>query len=144
MIFAMDGNRRTQRPDRLCMVLMVATPLSPSIATAAESVLPAGSALDVGNFASVLVSLVGVLALILLVGWLMQRMQRVRRGGSAALEVVDVLPVGPKEKLVLVRAGEKQLLLGMAPGRITPLGELETAAAATTPKPEFRISEHAA
>ena len=141
MISATEGKRRTQRPDRLCKVLMVATLLSPSFATAAESVLPAGSSLDAGNFVSVLASLAGVLALILLVGWVMQRMQRVRRGGSATLEVVDVLPVGPKEKIVLIRAGRKQLLLGMAPGRISSLGELDTEADA---QPKFRVAEHAA
>ncbi|MBT8137863.1 MAG: flagellar biosynthetic protein FliO [Gammaproteobacteria bacterium] len=142
MITATDGKKRTQGPGRLCQVLMVATLLSPSIATAAESVLPAGSFESAGSFISVIVSLAGVLALILLVGWFMNRLQRVRRGGSATLEVVDVLPVGPKEKILLIRAGEKQVLLGMAPGRISALAEFEPEAA--KPKPKFSIAEHAA
>lgn len=144
MIPAMDGNKRTQGPDRLCQVLMVATLLSPSIAAAAESVLPAGSFENAGNFVSVIVSLVAVLALILLVGWVMNRLQRVRRGGTATLEVIDVLPVGPKEKILLLRAGEQQVLLGMAPGRISSLGEVTPQHKAADPEPKFRVAGHAA
>ena len=141
---AMDGKKRTQGPDRLCLVLMVATLLSPSIATAAESVLPAGSFESAGSFVSVVISLAAVLALILLVGWVMNRLQRVRRGGSATLEVIDVLPVGPKEKILLLRAGDKQVLLGMAPGSISPLAEIEPAGDLADAEPKFRIAEHAA
>ncbi len=143
MISAMDGKKRTQRPNRLCMVLMVAILLSPSLATAAEPVLPAGPSLDFSSLLSVVTSLALVLALILAAGWVMRRMNRVQRGGTTALEVVDVLPVGPKEKIILVRAGQSHLLVGLTAGRLSPLGEVN---AGDTPgdAPKFEIREQAA
>lgn len=126
------------------MVLMVAIQLSPSLATAAEPVLPAGPSLDLHSYLSVIVSLGVVLGLILLAGWLMRRVQRVRRGGSATLEIVDVLPVGPKEKILLVRAGDRRLLIGLTPGRMSALGAVDRAADANGDEPVFRIAGHAA
>ena len=145
MFFAKEGNL-SQRPNRLCMVLMVATLLSPlpSNATAAESVLPAGPSLGAGNYLSVFLSLAVVIGLIMLVGWVMKRLQRVQRGGSVAMEVIDVLPVGPKEKILMVRAGQSRLLVGMTPGRLSTLGILDDEAASTEDRPEFRISDFAA
>ncbi|MDH3645511.1 MAG: flagellar biosynthetic protein FliO [Gammaproteobacteria bacterium] len=144
----------TQRQDRLRMVLMVATLLSTPSATAAESVLPEGSTLGTGSLISVFFSLAVVLGLIVLVGWVMKRMQRVQRGGSAMLEVVDVLPVGPKEKILLVRAGDQRLLIGITPGQLSNLGTLgpgadlglELADPAASPGTElkFELAEHAA
>jgi flagellar protein FliO/FliZ len=48
----------------------------------------------------------------------------VRGFGSAArgaLDVIADLPLGPKERAVLVRVGKTQLLIGVAPGRVTTL-----------------------
>ena len=145
MFFTTEG-KLSQRPNRLCMVLMVATLLSPlpSNATAAESVLPAGPSLDAGNYLSVFFSLAVVVGLIMLVGWVMKRVQRVQRGGSATMEVLDVLPVGPKEKILMVRAGDSRLLIGMTPGRLSTLGILDTEIAASEEQPRFRISDYAA
>lgn len=145
MFFATDG-KLPQWPDRLCKVLMVATLLSPSPsnATAAESVLPAGSALDPGNYLSVFLSLAVVLGLILAVGWIMKRLQRIQRGGSKSMEVIDVLPVGAKEKILLVRAGDARLLVAMTPGRLTTLALLDDHLAAAIESPKFRIADHAA
>ena len=127
------------------MVLMVATLLSPSpsLATATESVLPAGTSLDAGNYLSVFFSLGIVLGLILIVGWAMKRMQRVQRGGSATMEVIDVLPVGPKEKILLVRVEGSRLVIAMTPGRLNTLATLDKPQVADD-KAQFTIADHAA
>ena len=124
MIFAMDG-ANTQGPNRFPLVLMVASLLSPFIAAAAEPVLPAGPSIEAGGFAMMMLKLGVVLTLIVGGGWLVKRLQRGKRPGNNTLEIVDVLPVGPKERILLVRAGEVQLLIGSAPGCISTLHCLE-------------------
>ena len=120
MIFAMDGVG-TQRPNRLPLVLMVASLLSPFIAAAAEPVLPAGPSMEATGFSMMMLKLGVVLALIVGGGWLVRRVRRGKRLGNETLEVLDVLPVGPKERILLVRAGDIQLLIGSAPGCISTL-----------------------
>ncbi len=124
MTLAMDGVR-TQRPNRLPLVLMVASPLSPVIAAAAEPVLPTGPSMEASGFAMMMLKLAIVLALIVGGGWLVKRLRRGQRPGNSTLEVLDVLPVGPKERILLVRAGDIQLLVGSAPGCISTLHCLE-------------------
>ena len=124
MILAMDGVR-TQRPNRLPLVLMVASLLSPVIAAAAEPVLPAGPSMEATGFAMMMLKLGVVLTLIVGGGWLVKRFQRGKRLGNKTLEVLDVLPVGPKERILLVRAGDIQLLVGSAPGCLNTLHCLE-------------------
>lgn len=145
MFLTTEGNK-TQRPNRLSMVLMVATLLSPlpSVATTTESVLPAGPSLSSGSYLSVFFSLAVVVGLIVLVGWVTKRLQRVQRGGSATMEVIDVLPVGTKEKILIIRAGESRLLIGMTPGRLCTLGILDTATQNSEELPRFTIPDHAA
>ncbi|NND60057.1 MAG: flagellar biosynthetic protein FliO [Gammaproteobacteria bacterium] len=120
----MEG-KNTQRWNRFEMVLMVAGLLSPAIATATEPVLPAGSSSQVVSLVEVMLKLGLVLALILAAGWLVRRLQNGKRGTSKTLEILDVLPVGPKDRILLVRAGNTQLLVGSTPGRLTALHEMQ-------------------
>ena len=76
--------------------------------------------LDVGGMLRVCVSLGVVIALILGAGWVLRRLQGgVVRGGH--LRALESVAVGMKERVVLVQAGEKQLLLGVAPGNVRTL-----------------------
>ncbi len=77
------------------------------------------------GFGMMMLKLAVVLTLIVAGGWLVRRLQRGRRPGARTLEVLDVLSVGPKERILLVRAGNVQLLVGSAPGRISTLHCLE-------------------
>ena len=61
-----------------------------------------------------------MVGLILLLGWLVRRYSGLP-GQNKALRVIASLPLSPREKLVLVQAGEQQLLLGVAPGRVNLL-----------------------
>ena len=64
--------------------------------------------------------LVVVVALILVCSWLLRRFS-----GMAPIaknmRVVSVLPLSAREKVVLVNVGDKQILLGVAPGRVSHL-----------------------
>ena len=67
-------------------------------------------------------SLLAVLVMIVGVAWLLRRspLGALSRG-HGPLRVVATLPLGPKERLVLVEAGESRILLGVAPAGIVAL-----------------------
>ena len=82
---------------------------------------------------SVVLSLVGGLFLFVLVlalAWVCSRWLGGRFGFSAAggtVRVLERVMVGPDRSLLVVRAGEEVLLLGVTPQRIERLGELDPA-----------------
>jgi flagellar protein FliO/FliZ len=71
-----------------------------------------------------LLMLVVVLALIPASLWVMKRLQTLRPGGAARqLEIMDQLPLGPRERVLLVRVQGRVLVLGATAQQITLLGE---------------------
>ncbi|MBK5942808.1 flagellar biosynthetic protein FliO [Halorhodospira halophila] len=74
----------------------------------------------------VIVALLVVLAVIVGLSWLLRRFGGGAVGGTGAMRVLGSLPVGQRERVVLVQVGETQLLLGVAPGRVQTLHILET------------------
>ncbi|ARN76446.1 flagellar biosynthetic protein FliO [Oceanicoccus sagamiensis] len=63
--------------------------------------------------------LVLIVFLIITIGWLIRRVGGVPMMGGQAMKVNAVLSLGTREKVVLVDIGDKQVLLGVAPGRIS-------------------------
>ena len=112
---------------RLLVALLVALPLA---AWAAEPVAQAAAAPAVGSVGGQLTQL--VLGLLLVVGlifalaWLMRRLQNAGPGNGQVIEMIGSRALGPRDRLVLVQVGEEQILLGITPGRITPLHVLKT------------------
>ncbi len=95
-------------------LLMVALPLS-----AAES----DSVPDPFAMEAVLQLVTGlgiVIALILVLAWVARRFIGVVPQ-QKQLKTLAVLPLGTREKAVLVEVGGKQMLLGVAPGRVNLL-----------------------
>lgn len=78
-----------------------------------------------GHLIQVTLGLVAVLGLIFGAAWFVKRYSVLPGAAGSAMRVVSVLPMGQREKLVLVQLGEQQLLLGVAPGRISTLHVLE-------------------
>lgn len=72
-----------------------------------------------------LLSLVLVVVLIVLAGWLGRRMQRRGGAGASSLRTLASVHVGTRERVVLVQAGETQLLVGVAPGQVRALHVLD-------------------
>ena len=98
-----------------------------------------------------IVGLLVVLALVPLAVWLLRRL---RVGGAApagGLRVVAQLALGPRERVVVVEAGDRCLVLGVSGAGIQRLGTLSRDAlppAATTPLPfvallRSRLANHA-
>lgn len=109
-----------------CLFALVA---SPAFAAAA----PTPAEVDAGGLLRVCLSLAVVIALILAAGWVLRRLQGggVRAGGT--LRCIESIAVGMKERVVLVQAGEKQMLLGVAPGNVRTLHVFDQPIAVTTP-----------
>ncbi|MBD9360023.1 flagellar biosynthetic protein FliO [Methylomonas fluvii] len=78
-----------------------------------------------GDVAQWLLALLLVLALFFLSVWLLRKSGSLAFVGKSQLAVLAGLSLGMREKLVLVKVGEKQLLLGVSSGRIDKLLELE-------------------
>lgn len=74
---------------------------------------------------SMILSLLMVLAVIVISAMVLKRFQNVQQYGGG-LKVVSSLHLGAKEKLVVVQAGEKQLVLGVTSQQITLIETLET------------------
>jgi flagellar protein FliO/FliZ len=70
-------------------------------------------------------ALVFVLGLIFALAWLAKRMPGVAGGSNRALRVVASLSLGPREKVVVVDVGGRQLLLGVGAGGTRTLHTLD-------------------
>lgn len=66
-----------------------------------------------------------VIALILVLAWLLKKSRLVPSVMQSQLKVVSMLPLGSREKLLVVKVGEQQLLLGMTPNQISLLYQLD-------------------
>jgi len=78
-----------------------------------------------GDFAQVLMGLAFVVVAILAMAWLIKRTGFVNTRANGAIKVIGGITLTQRERILLVQVGEKQLLLGVAPGRITTLHELD-------------------
>jgi flagellar protein FliO/FliZ len=88
---------------------------------AAPSTVTSTAPSGVASLGQVTLALALVLAVIFVAAWLLRRVRGFGRPASGALDILADLPVGQKERAVLVRVGTTQLLLGVAPGRVTTL-----------------------
>lgn len=89
---------------------------------AAENNLP-GSQFDI---ATTLGSLLFVIALIVFLAWMLKRMRVPTLGNQKGLSIIRQLPVGTKERMVIVQAGEEQFLVGITSQNIQLISKLET------------------
>jgi len=82
-------------------------------------------AFDFAGLLEMMLSLVLVIALIIALSWVIGRLRGVTRTTSGAIGVLGEIAVGPKERIVLVRVGERQALLGVSSAGVHSLGLLE-------------------
>lgn len=90
------------------------------------------AAVGAGGLAQVTLSLLLVLAAVFAAAWVVRRLRGFGKFGNGALQVITEIAVGTKERVVLVQVGKQQLLLGVAPGRVSTLHVLTEA---VTPSP---------
>ncbi|MBI2379375.1 MAG: flagellar biosynthetic protein FliO [Gammaproteobacteria bacterium] len=70
--------------------------------------------LSAASVGQMLAALLLVIALILVSLWLLKRFQAVQAGGQGALRILASLPLGTRDRVLLVEVGKEQLLLGLS------------------------------
>ncbi|MCP4494675.1 MAG: flagellar biosynthetic protein FliO [Gammaproteobacteria bacterium] len=77
---------------------------------------------------SYLIKLTGGLILVVVIifcfAWLLKRLKITQQAQNGLLKVVAGLPLGTRERIVVLQVGEEQILLGLSPGRIEKLHTL--------------------
>lgn len=106
----------------------------PSVAVWAQAdAEPAPSQFSlVGQLAQLGGGLLLVVGLIFLMGYVMRRVGPLAPQGGQHIRLVSSLPLGPRDRLLLVDVGGQQLLLGASPGRINTLHVFEEPVAEIT------------
>lgn len=109
---------------RLAAVLL----LAPFSATAADLARPAFSppppAVSSGSIVQIISSLFLVLAAIVLVAWLLKRVNATRLGPGNQLKVLGSVAIGQRERIMLVEVSDTWLVIGVGPGQIRNLHTL--------------------
>lgn len=95
---------------------IAATAATPAAAPATGSALSA--------IGGMLFALLLVVGLILALAWILRRLPGAGMQQARSLQVVATLAVGPKERLLVIEAGNTQLLIGVTASQINVLHEL--------------------
>ena len=93
----------------------------PLMAAEEGAVAPVPAAVGLGNVMQVFVALLFVVVLIVITAWVIRRFSGATLSRNSALRLLAGISVGQRERIVLVQAGEVQLLLGVAPGEVRTL-----------------------
>lgn len=96
---------------------------------------PPPAAVSSGSIVQVIFSLLLVLAAVVLVGWLLKRINLPQYGNGNVLKVVSGVAVGQRERIVLVEVNDTWLVVGVAPGQVRTLH--------TLPKGSLPLSQNA-
>lgn len=111
-----------------CLLMPVLCLLS-SVTHAAEGTRPAYSppppAVSSGGIVQIIFSLLLVLAAIMLVAWLLKRMNPGQQGTGNLLKVLGGVAIGQRERIVLVEVHDTWLVVGVGPGQIRTLHTLQ-------------------
>lgn len=108
----------------------VAGAAAPAVATtpfAQPSTSSSVATPGLGSLAQVAASLALVLALVFVLAWVLRRMRTGRRAGGPGIDVLADLPLGPKERAVLIQVERVRLLVGVAAGQVRTLHVLPEA-----------------
>ena len=96
-------------------------------AYAAEVARPAYNpppAVSSGGITQIIISLLLVLTAIVLVAWLLKRMNVAQQGAGHHLKMLGGVSIGQRERIVLVEVEDTWLVVGVGPGQIRTLHTL--------------------
>ncbi len=105
--------------------LMAADSSAPETSTAIRSPALGNDSLNSGYLVQLIIGLLIVLLCIVVLAWLAKRVNRLQTSSDGSLQVLGGISMGARERVVLVQVGGTQLLLGVAPGRINMLHQLD-------------------
>ncbi len=78
-----------------------------------------------GSMVKMLIGLAAVLAVMAAITWLLKRMMPGAGGQQSVARVVSSVSVGSRERVVVVEVGGRWLVVGVAPGQVTSIANLE-------------------
>ena len=87
--------------------------------------LPATPGVGGGDILSLGASMIIIVAIIVLLGWLYSRSRFVSGGANDVINVVATRALGPKERLMVVEVADQQLLVGMTAAGVQTLHVLD-------------------
>ena len=100
---------------------------------------------SVGGLGQVTLALLIVLGAVFAVAWVVKRMRGFGNRVGNAIDVIADIPLGQKERAVLLRVGKAQILIGVAPGQVNtlhvlaePIDLTPPPAAPTDSRPTFK------
>lgn len=106
-------------------IAMAAVLSAARVALAASSGLRPSETSVIPSIMRLGLALGGVVALVYLVAFLLRRSRNgVKARSNHLMNVVEVLPLGPKSRLVAVRVGERILVVGAGESSVNPVAEL--------------------
>ena len=110
-----------------CLLLPFTGPLSSACAAEATrpSYIPPPPAVSSGSIVQIIFSLLLVLAAIVLVAWLLKRMNVAQQGSGHLLKILGGVSIGQRERIVLVEVKDTWLVVGVGPGQIRTLHTLQ-------------------
>ena len=118
------------KPLRVASALIPLLALAAPLALAADGapLLAAGGA-PAGDMAGaslrMIAGLTGVLTLVIGAGWLLRRLRDTTPGRSGLIEISSGISLGAREKVVLLRVGDEQVLVGVTPAGMRTLHVLK-------------------
>jgi flagellar protein FliO/FliZ len=118
-------------------MMRAATVLFPAMLVG-ETSLAAAPTVGMADFSGVILSLALVVGFIFAAAWVVRRMPLGFTRGNGPLKVLAALPLGPRERLVLVEARGEELLIA-----VSPAGVFNVGAAAQVPAKNARPAEAA-
>ncbi|HTV86107.1 MAG TPA: flagellar biosynthetic protein FliO [Dyella sp.] len=87
-----------------------------------------------GELIRVVLSLGGIVALIFAAGWLTRRLQSRQTGGGRRLRCVEAMQLSARERVLLIEADGKRLLVGVGAGGVRALHVYEGTVANEAPQ----------
>lgn len=91
--------------------------------------------LSAADWATFVATFVVIAALLVAAYWLLLRMRAAggRRGGGKRMEIIESAMLGPRQRLLLVRAADKEVLIGVSGQSLTHLATWDAAELASRP-----------
>jgi flagellar protein FliO/FliZ len=112
---------------RFCLIAALCAPLLAAAQTARPAYTPPAPAVSSGSILQVIFSLLLVLAAVVLVAWILKRINLPQHGAGSVLKVISGVAVGQRERIVLVEVKDTWLVVGVAPGQVRTLHSMPKA-----------------
>ena len=113
---------------RLAHLAILATLPAASLAAGAQEDAPVALPDTLGfggNLVGVTLNLLMVLAAIVILAWVFKRAQGFTQPAAGSLRVTATLPLGPRERILLIAVGDEQIVVGASGAGLRTLHVLE-------------------